>query len=164
MSRTRSNRQLISKQRCFLCLSSVLSKKLDDYEKYYFDEQLDVVFLLRYCLKIPSSHCEVFLRENGNPSTWLDVCENCESMIQKTRNSYTNAQKLLQIFKNGVECIETKLVASFNNEYDDISDGNTWATPLARKIRQIFLHRKILNGILCVHKISSNCNHLFMTL
>jgi len=154
MAPTRSNRQLRSKQTCFLCLSSTLSKKLDDSEEYYFDEQLDVVFLLRYCLKIPSSQCEVYLREYGNPSTWLDVCENCESMIQETRDSYTNAQKLLQIFKNGVKLIETKLVASFK-DYAVISDDNTWATPLARKIRQIFLHRKILNSILCVHKITS---------
>jgi len=160
MAPTRSNRQLRSIQRCFLCLSSGLSQKLEDSEEY-IDKQIDVIFLLRYCLKIPSYHCEVFLRQNGNPSTWFNLCGNCESMIQGARCNYSNAQKLLIDLKNGVKLIETKLVASFN-EYDDVSDDRL-QTPLAIKIRQFFLHRKILYRIIHSHPLFSVCVCTIMT-
>ncbi len=77
---------------CFLCCTSFSQKELHRTTVTY---NLDVVFLLRNLLHVPSIHLESQLKESGhNPEDWISLCDQCTQLIKNARELDKELQKI----------------------------------------------------------------------
>lgn len=72
------------------------------------ERNLDVVFLLRNLMKVPSNHLERDLKEFGdNPEDWLSLCDKCTKFTRQARRLH---QRIIETEKE-LKCIQKIIIS-----------------------------------------------------
>lgn len=118
--------------KCLLCgLHRCNEEQFTDKtaESSLISKHLQVIFLLRNILEVPSSKLVIFLKSHPNLESWLSVCDKCTQMVNHCKSTYqsileaqnkfrTVKQEIVQLLKNSA-LIKQAISLEEPNEIDD---------------------------------------------
>lgn len=98
---------------CLICCSNVDTNKNHESSKTeLISKNVQVIFLLRNLLQVPSFQLERNLKEYGNPETWICLCEQCTRLITQALDLHFQVIKITKKLKSLKKLIVTKTRSS----------------------------------------------------
>lgn len=108
---------------CFTCSSKITTKNSVKTNYSSLSSNINVFFVLRKVLHVPSILLKDQLKESGiNPQDWIRLCDQCTHLIKKGRHLHQEITKIEKQFRSVRKQIVENLLGSrlLKEDYDNL--------------------------------------------